>query len=455
MNPSLRARLFLIIVPPLLLIAVAAGIARYVQAERLSQRLYDNTLVAVALTISRDVVLSEGDLLDADLLERLSERLGDRIFYRVTGPDGRFVTGYTVLPPPPDRFDIDARAFQFYDSVSGGVPVRVVALREFIDEPQFGGWVVVHVWQTVTERDALSLSLAMQAAAMMALVIIGAGSAVMFGIAYGLKPLLDLREALERRSPSDLAPIRRPVPREVKGLVEAMNALFRQLSAAFAARDEFIGNAAHQLRNPVAAIQAQAEAAATAPTDREMRARVREVAEAARRAGRLTQQLLSMEKVRGRPDVATDVDIEEVAAGVMRIHAPDAMRHGAEISLEVEGPPKPVRGDPVLLAEALDNLVDNALRYGCRAGGSVRVMIWFEPDRARVVVEDDGPGVPPEARERIFERFERGAEDGPDGCGLGLAIARETMARHGGSIRLAEAPKGTRFEIDLPLATAA
>jgi two-component system, OmpR family, sensor histidine kinase TctE len=452
---SLRGRLFLILVLPLIGIAAFAAVARYVAAERMSRDLYDRTLLAVALTISRDVVLTEGDLLREDLLHRLSQTLGDAIYYRVGGPDDGFVTGYSDAPDLPEGFVLEGDAPHFYDATFRDAPVRVVMLQEYLATPVVGGWVTVQVWQTVTERAALSLRLAIQAAALMAVVIVAAAAILWYGVHFGLKPLLDLREAVERRSQDDLAPIKRPVPREVKRLVGAMNALFARLQAAFAARDEFIANAAHQLRNPIAAIQAQAEAAGTAPTDREMRARVREVAEAARRTGRLTQQLLSMEKVRGRPDVATDVDIEEVAAGVMRIHAPDAMRHGAEISLEVEGPPKPVRGDPVLLAEALDNLVDNALRYGCRAGGSVRVVIRFEPDRARVVVEDDGPGVPPEARERIFERFERGAEDGPDGCGLGLAIARETMARHGGSIRLAEAPKGTRFEIDLPLATAA
>jgi signal transduction histidine kinase len=71
------------------------------------------------------------------------------------------------------------------------------------------------------------------------------------------------------------------------------------------------------------------------------------------------------------------------------------------------------------------------------------------------VVEDDGPGEPPEPRARINERFPRGVEDGSDGCGLGLAIARETVTRHGGSIRLTDAAKGTRFEIDLPLSRAA
>lgn len=449
---SLRARLFMIIVPPLLAVAAGAAVARYVAADRLSQRLYDNTLLAVTLAISRDVVLSEGDILDDDLRARLSAALGDSVFYRVTGQDGGFITGYSEVPPPRKPFDIAAESPKFYDSEMRGAPVRVVALHEFIDEPQFGGWVDVHVWQTVRARDSLSLQLALQAAAVMMLVILGAGTAVMFGIAYGLKPLLDLREAVERRSPTDLGPIRRSVPSEVKGLVEAMNQLFARVSHAFATRDEFLADAAHQLRNPIAAIQAQAEAAVTAPNESEMRARTSEVAEAARRTSRLTQQLLSMEKVRGRSTATeVDVDISDVAAKVMRIHAPGAMRRGADISLEVEGVPAPVRGDPVLLAEALDNLVDNALRYGCRDGGTVRMAIHFASDRVRIVVEDDGPGVPPDHRESIFERFHRGVEDGSSGCGLGLAIARETVTRHGGTIVLTEAVKGTRFEVDLPV----
>jgi two-component system sensor histidine kinase TctE len=453
---SLRARIFLILVPPLIVVAGLAAISRYVSAARLSERLYDDTLVAVALTISRDVVLSEGDLLDAALIARLRESLGDPIYYRVAARDGAFLTGYTDVPVAPAAFALEPGVPHFYDSDWNGRPVRVLAMHEFIDEPQLGGWVAIHVWQTVQEREALSRRIAVQAAALMALVVIAAGAIAWFGIGYGLKPLLDLRAAVERRSQADLSPIRGSVPREAEALVGAMNDLFGRLKAAFAARDAFIADAAHQLRNPIAAIQAQAEAAAAAPTDREMRARSREVAEAARRAGRLTQQLLSMEKVQGRP-LAPDarIEIEDLAAGVMRIHAPAAMRKGAEISLEVEGPPAPVRGDPVLLAEALDNLVDNALRYGCRDGGAVHVVVRFERDRAQVVVEDEGPGIPPEQRERIFERFQRGVEDGTDGCGLGLAIAREAVIRHGGAIRITEAARGARFEIDLPLAAAA
>jgi two-component system, OmpR family, sensor histidine kinase TctE len=453
-NRSLRVRLFVLIVLPLIAVAGFAAAARYIMAERTSQELYDNTLLAVALAISRDVVLSEGDVLSEELLDALTHTLGDAIYYRVEGPDGSFVTGYSDAPAlrVPER--ILGGVPTFFDSDYFGDPVRVVVLREYISEPQFGGWVTVQVWQTVRQRDALSLQLAVQAVGLMTIVIVAAGALVWFGINYGLKPLLDLRAAVEERSPDDLGPIRRPVPREVRSLVAAMNDLFERLSEAFAARDVFIANAAHQLRNPIAAIRAQAEAAEAAPEGADLRARVVDVAEAARRTSRLIQQLLSLEKALGRPEAlgAQTIDLAKLAADILRAKASVALRRGVQVSLDLQGEPRPLAGDPLLIGEALENLLDNALRYGCDQGGAIRVLVAFEDGLIQLAVEDDGPGVPADQRERVFERFQRGVEDGNDGCGLGLAIVRKIAERHGGTAKLVEAPTGARFEMVFPSA---
>lgn len=449
---SLRNRLFLMIVLPLLVVAVLAAAVRQMIAEHDAEQLFDHTLHAVALAISRDVVLSEGDVLAEELLDSLVEALGDPIYYRVTGPDGRFVTGYSDPPDAQEDLTAPASKPQFYDGIYHGDPVRALVFREFISEPQFGGWVRVQVWQTVRQREAHSLQLVGLSLAMMAAIILSAGAVVWFGINLGLRPLLQLREAVARRSPDDLGPIRRPVPPEVSSLVEAMNALFERLSLAFAARDAFISNAAHQLRNPIAGIQAQAEAAESAPDVCELRERVAGIAEAARRTSRLTQQLLSFEKAKGRAverhDV--DVDLDRLATDVMNHHAPDALRRGVTISFEVEGKQAVVQGDRVMLSEALDNLVDNALRYGCADGGALEVRVAYEHDHVRLMVRDHGPGVPAAERERIFERFHRAVEDGADGCGLGLPIVREVAERHGGHVHLAETTKGARFDLTLP-----
>ena len=272
---SLRNRLFLMIVLPLIVIGIVASLIRHQIATENAQKLYDKTLHAVAKTISRDVVLSEGDVLAEDLLEELTDALGDPIYYRVVGPDGRFVAGYSRIPVPDQPIGPLTNAPSFFDATYYDDPVRAVIFKEFISEPEFGGWVTVQVWQTNSRREAHSLRLAGLSAAFMAVIILAAGAVVWFGINFGLRPLLELREAVTMRSPDDLKPIKRPIPPEVNSLVDAMNRLFGRLSAAFAARDALISNAAHQLRNPIAAIQAQAEAAESAPNEQELRARWR------------------------------------------------------------------------------------------------------------------------------------------------------------------------------------
>lgn len=449
---SLRSRLFVLIILPLIAIAAVAAAARYVMAERTSQRLYDNTLLAVALTISRDVVLSEGDVLTEQLLDSLTNALGDPVYYRIEGPGGRFVTGYSDAPTRPDAVQVEPGIPSYYDSVSLGEPVRVVTLREFIAEPQFGGWVTVDVWQTIYQRNALSLELLMQSVMLMTIVIAAAALLVWFGINLGLRPLLLLRDAVALRSPDDLGPIGGAVPKEVRSLVGAMNSLFARLSDAFALRDAFISDAAHQLRNPIAAIQAQAEAATTAPSEEELRNRVEELAETTRRTGRLTQQLLSMEKARGR-DTSHKwqiIDIRSLAEDLTRRFAERALRRNISVSFMVSGEERPIWGDPVMLSEAIENLLDNASRYGCPHGGSIALEVKFNENDVVVYVADSGLGIPEGMRERVFDRFFRLTDDASGGCGLGLAIVRKVAEAHGGSARVTEVNIGGAVEIRIP-----
>ncbi len=450
---SLRSRLFVLIILPLVAVASLAGAARYLMAEKMSQRLYDSTLLVVALTISRDVILSEGDMLTEQLLESLTKALGDPVYYRIEGPDGRFVTGYSDAPVNAAPAEVEPGVPFFYDAVSLGEQVRAVTLREFIAAPQFGGWVTVDVWQTVHQRDALSLELLTQSIILMTVVVTAAGLLVWFGINLGLKPLLQLREAISARSQDDLGPIRRTVPKEVRSLVSAMNSLFARLSEAFALRDAFISDAAHQLRNPIAAIQAQAEAATTAPNESELRNRVADLAETARRTGRMTQQLLSMEKARGHesPDKWRSVDLRESLEIIARRFAEREMRHGVLVSFVTTGYAQPIMADPVMLYEAVENLLDNARRYGCPDGGEVELSLAFNEDHVAIRVIDSGPGIPADVHERVFDRFFRLSNDASGGCGLGLSIVRKVAEAHGGSARVVDCMRGTAVEILIPL----
>lgn len=448
---SLRSRLLVLIITPLILIAAASTWARYEMAKSTSQQLYDDTLLAVATTISRDITLSQGDLLAEDLFELLAESLGDQFFYHMTGPDLPFVTGYSDPPKIPTEPD-GGSAPSFFDATYRGQNVRVVVMREFMDEETFGGWATITVWQTTKQRERLSIQIAQRAAAFLSILIIAGGFVVWFGVNLGLRPLSDLREAVTLRSPNDLKPIARPIPREVTELVGALNGLFERLGTAFAARDVFIANAAHQLRNPIAGLLAQTQAAANTGDEKERKSRLDGAVEAARCAARLTTQLLSIERLRADPAAikTREFDLAKIAEEIASEYASLLVPSGVDIAFRVKGENRPIRGDQLLIAEALKNILDNAMKYGCRNGGEVEVSLVFGPRNVTVSVADDGPGVPSLEKESIFERFHRAKENLAYGTGLGLSIVREIAERHGGTVRLADAEIGAVFEMTLP-----
>jgi two-component system sensor histidine kinase TctE len=353
----------------------------------------------------------------------------------------------------PDGVDITTGLPTFFDAVSSGEPVRAIALREFISEPQFGGWVTVEVWQTTRQRDALSYQLLRQSIILMAVVISAAAFLVWFGINVGLRPLNELRKAVARRSQDDLGPIRRPVPREVKALVQAMNDLFARLTDSFASRNALISDAAHQLRNPIAALQAQAEAALTAPTEAEMRKRVEDLADTTRRTSRLTNQLLSMEKARGRATGyhTKPVDVVALARHIATRCAERGLRSNVDVSLIADEDNVSVSCDPVAVEEALENLMDNAFKYGCRSGGAIELRITKPDDHVHFRVFDTGPGIPAAASDRVFERFVRLNDDDSGGCGLGLAIVREVAHSHHGKVDFGRAGGLTFFEFSIKI----
>ncbi|PLX35220.1 MAG: sensor histidine kinase [Hyphomicrobiales bacterium] len=449
---ALRIRLLLGVMLVLCVMAVLAVAGRYFLAAQTTQGLYDKTLLTVAHTISRDVVLSGGDLLAEELLETLNQSLGDQVFYHVDGAEFGLITGYSDPPPLPKALKVVAGKASFYDAVYRGDNVRVVTMREFIArEDGQAGWMNIQVWQTVHQRDALSMQLATRTALIMALLLLAALIAVWIAVNRALRPLLDLKDAVEHRSPDDLTAIRRPVPDELKSLVTSMNSLFARLRKGFADRDMFISNAAHQLRNPIAGILSQAEAAAQSRTEQDLRSRSREVAEAARRASRLTRQLLSMEKARGRSKAHNwrEFDLVELAAKVTSRMAPQALRGGVRVEFHRPDGPAMMRGDTTLIEEALDNLIDNALLYGAAPNGTIDIGVEISAGLYTLYVADNGPPIPEAKREKIFERFVRGKEGG-GGCGLGLAIVREIAEGHDGGAAYRVADEGARFEMRFP-----
>ena len=452
---SLRGRLLFLIVLPLLIIVSIGTVALYYDSEKKSQEIYDKLLHSISQVILRDVVISEGDLLTEQLLETLTDTLNDQIFYQVRDDKGSSLyVGYSNPPEIPANSVMKPYIPIFYDSVYRDQDVRVIVSREFVSAMDVPDWVTIYVWQTTIGQKRLLLELASSAFVTMMIMLMSTALIVWFGVKFGLKPLLDLQSAIIKRSADDLSRIKRIVPMEVSSLVNSMNKLFDQLRNAFSEKDDFIANAAHQLRNPIAGIQSQAEAAERSKTLESMKQRVSDVVTAARKTSRLTQQLLSMEHVSQRSIKSEfqTLDLVKLTQEILTDFALRAQQQNVTLSLDCkESQQIELQGSETFLSEAIDNLIDNALAYGCPNGGKIDVEIILDNNDAHLYVQDYGVGIDPELIPKMLERFVHGPGSNGEGSGLGLSIAKTVIELHDGELEILSEGQGTCVHIKLPL----
>ena len=443
---SLRLRLSVLILLPLILVSIASVIWRFDNARATSEEIFDKNLVMLSLAVSRDVAYSGGDTLSETTANLFRDATGGAIFYHVYGPDGSFVTGYSSPPVRGGGLALQPNVPLLFDTVYQGKPARAVSLAEPVVIDGIGGQSVVTVWQGLQARQDFARTLALQAALLALILVLTVATVVYFGVQIGLRPLQQLEAAIQQRSMSDLRPIERQIPAEARGIVHRLNELFGRLTEAQKSKDRLISNAAHQLRNPVAAIHTMAQAVEASRTLEDSNQRAAELVLETRQAMRLTQQMLSLESVQAvEPDLhKTELNsfLSDLAARI----GPSVL--GADVDFELGMPQQRIsaRIDPTLLGEAVSNLVDNALHHAGAGLSSIKLTLETRAAQAIIAVENDGKAIPHDHARRIFERFVQGEES--QGAGLGLPIVQQIVASHGGDIRLERSGR-TRFEIAL------
>lgn len=271
-------------------------------------------------------------------------------------------------------------------------------------------------------------------------------------VGQGLRPLARLRQQVAARDPGNLAPIDTTAPAEVAPLIAALNGLFARVRESMENERRFTADAAHELRTPLAAIRTQAQVARAATGEAERRQALDQVIAGCDRATHLVEQLLLLARLEaGQGLMRRPCDLYALAAAAVAEVAPLALGKGVEP--ELEGKPASVAGDPALLQTLMRNLIDNAVRYSPR-GGRVRVTVAAEPGAAVLAVSDQGPGIPAEERERVWERFHRVLGSGEPGSGLGLSIVRRIAELHGAKAALApgEGDRGLTVTVRFPAA---
>jgi signal transduction histidine kinase len=275
---------------------------------------------------------------------------------------------------------------------------------------------------------------------------------VWLAIHSGLKPLSTLSAALSKRQTDDLTPISSDMRyEELHPIVHSINDLLQRLRHKIKQEQSFVHDAAHELQTPLAVIANQTHILASAKTTIEREEAHRNAERAVERAGHLVRQMLILSRL--DTDLPDNLKTFDVAAQVRELLAPlipDALEKSIELTLDSPDS-VPMHGDPSALHSIIGNLVDNALRY-VGEGGLIQIEIETKDKLVTLRVSDNGPGIRPEDRERIFDRYYRVAGTGVSGSGLGLAIVKQAVSKMQGTIKLGDGieGKGCAFEVTLP-----
>ena len=423
-------------------------------ARQAAERTQDNILAASA-TIIAETLRSEGGQVRLELPYAAFAMLGavseDRVFYQVETA-GAFLTGYddlTIGSTAPRAGDVRFETIDYRD-----VSLRMVRMTRLVlagDEPVP---VTVSLAQTRNGIGTIAADLSQTAAALSVAFFLLAVALTAFVTQTSLRPLNELAQAVARRGPNDLRPLRRKAPSELTPLMLSLNRLMERLAQSLRRSEEFIAEAAHRVRTPLATVRAQAEVALHAATTEDDKKRLRQMIRAVDESSRSAGQLLDHATVAYRAeDLARDhIDLAELAETVA-----DALRPTAglkDIDIRLVTTPVMVRGDKVLLESALRNIVDNAVKYSPDET-AVEIHVSAQDGRAEVVVSDEGPGLGDGAHAKLVERFRRGTNvAGVVGSGLGLTIANEVLGAHGGTLQLGQngKGKGACVSLHLPLA---
>jgi len=453
-DSSLRSQLLWWLLIPLCSIWVVTAVGAYFLAGHFANSTCDRELLnsadSIIARLRADPVKIWIDMPPAaQAILRHNNR--DKIYYQVLRPDGSRISGDAVLPKPVTNIDSALPTYRY--SALDGKEIRIVRVRANLAGHESQD-VLVQVAQTLNARKELTQQILLSIIVPQIFLIFFGALSISYGVKRGLIPLANLERALSLRSQYDLTPIELSgTPVEVRSLVEAVNLLLSKLRDDIEQQQRFVANAAHQFRTPLAGLKTYIYAAKRLPCEPKMIEMLDKIDSGTDRMSHLANKLLTLAKT--EPQVRSEnrqlVDLNFIASELTAEFVSKAAPKGQEITFVGSNKPAMVNGDGVELAELASNLIENAVAY-TQQGGNVSVRV-SNGDAIRLMVQDNGPGIAPEEREKVFERFYRVLGSAAPGSGLGLPIVKEIAAAHNATVEIegSSLGHGTTVVVTFPL----
>jgi len=425
---SLRGRLLWYLLAAITLAAVAQATIAYRTALNDANDIFDYHMQQMALSLRSRAPLVASD--DGAPPSDAPVPGSDDMVVQVWTPDGVRVfrsASHARLP--------QQAVLGFNNVKANGTTYRIFSIQTSNQ--------TVQVAQDLAVRRAMAGNLALRTIGPIGVMMPMLMIVVWWVVSGSLKPVARVRKQVAARQADDLSPVSDAgLPDEVRPLVQELNLLFGRVRTAFDAQQNFVADAAHELRTPLAALKLQVQSLARSDSVEAKNVAVTRLNAGIERATRLVEQLLVLARQEasaagGAPAKAVDL------AGVARRAVADlvGVAQARDIDLGIQrADAAEVQGQPDALTILLRNLVDNAIKY-TPAGGTVDVSVQREGHSIVVTVEDSGPGIPAEERERVFDRFYRVPGSDAAGSGLGLAIIKAIAERHGATLALGQSAR--------------